>query len=88
MKRFCKFSLMGGVNFKNTTRQVGTWRATLKTAGLACILAMTALTACNNDEVDGISVRNNQLQLKFGVNNPTSRAIFTESTLPNAKPVA
>ena len=50
------------------------------------LISLVAITACTNED-DGIFLPDNQLQLKFGVNQPEARAIFTESTLPNGNPV-
>ena len=48
--------------------------------------ACTTLTACNSDE-SSLPTAGNQLQLSFGINAPQSRAIFTDTKLPDNSPV-
>ena len=43
-------------------------------------------TACNSDE-SSLPTAGNQLQLSFGINAPDSRAIFTDTKLPDNSPV-
>ena len=43
-------------------------------------------TACNSDE-SSLPTAGNQLQLSFGINAPQSRAIFTDTKLPDNSPV-
>ena len=50
------------------------------------LAACTTFTACNSDE-SSLPTAGNQLQLSFGINAPESRAIFTETKLPDNSPV-
>ena len=62
--------------------------ATLSAKGTFLSLLLTtcaAFTACN-DETENLSFANG-LKLSFGVNQPDTRAIFTDATLPDASPV-
>ena len=70
-----------GVKSKNT-HPVGTLRAALKTTSLACILATTALTACNNEESFNMPDAG-KLSINVAVNHPTSRSLITAATLPD-----
>ena len=49
------------------------------------LAACTTFTACNNEE--SLPTTGNQLKLSFGINTPQSRAIFTDTKLPDGKPV-
>ena len=50
------------------------------------LAACTTFTACNSDE-SSLPTAGNQLQLSFGINAPESRAIFTDTKLPDNSPV-
>ncbi len=50
------------------------------------LAACTTFTACNSDE-SSLPTAGNQLQLSFGINAPESRAIFTDTKLPDSSPV-
>ena len=50
------------------------------------LAACTTFTACNSDE-SSLPTAGNQLQLSFGINAPQSRAIFTDTKLPDDSPV-
>ena len=50
------------------------------------LAACTTFTACNSDE-SSLPTVGNQLQLSFGINAPQSRAIFTDTKLPDSSPV-
>ena len=49
------------------------------------LAACTTFTACNNEE--SLPTAGKQLQLSFGINAPQSRAIFTDTKLPDNSPV-
>ena len=79
MKNLCKhFSGRGNFQYPVTSFTKGTILSLL-------LAACTTFTACNNEEA--VPTAGNQLQLSFGINAPESRAIFTETKLPDGKPV-
>ena len=79
MKNLCKH-FSGGGNFKHPVTSCA--KGTLLSLLLA---ACTAFTACNNEE--SLPSAGNQLKLSFGINAPESRAIFTDTKLPDNSPV-
>ena len=79
MKNLCKH-FSGGGNFEPVT-------SCAKGMFLSLLLAAcTTFTACNSDE-SSLPTAGNQLQLSFGINAPQSRAIFTDTKLPDGSPV-
>ena len=61
-------------------------KATKGTILSLLLAACTTFTACNNDK-SSLPTAGNQLQLSFGINAPESRAIFTDTKLPDGSPV-
>ena len=53
--------------------------------GLMLLVGMAAMVSCT-DETESMAIANG-LKLSFGVNQPDTRAIFSEATLPDASPV-
>ena len=79
MKNLCKrFSAWGNFKHPVTSFTKGTILSLL-------LAACTAFTACNNEE--SLPTTGNQLKLSFGIKAPESRAIFTDTKLPDGKPV-
>ena len=79
MKKLCKH-FSGEDNFEPVT-------SFAKGTALSLLLAAcTTFTACNSDE-SSLPASGNQLQLSFGINAPQSRAIFTDTKLPDNSPV-
>ena len=79
MKKLCKH-FSGEGNFKHpvTSCTKGTFLSLM-------LIACTTFTACNNEE--SLPTAGNQLELSFGINAPESRAIFTDTKLPDNSPV-
>ena len=80
MKSLCKhFSCEGNFKHPVTSFTKGTFFSLL-------LAAFGTFTACNCDE-SSLPTAGNQLQLSFGINAPQSRAIFTDTKLPDGSPV-
>ena len=79
MKNLCKH--FSGGNLKPVT---SCGKGTVLSLLMAACTA--TFTACNSDE-SSLPTDGNQLQLSFGINAPQSRAIFTDTKLPDNSPV-
>ena len=79
MNKLCKYFSGGVIPEKPASKFAkGTFFSLL-------LAACTAFTACNNEE--SLPITGNQLKLSFGINAPESRAIFTDTKLPDNSPV-
>ena len=74
--------------FNSTTNLILNVGASLsgvrRAAGLACIIAATALTACNNEEFFDMT-DTGKLSINVGFNQPASRTRITDATLPDGE---